>query len=164
MKALAITIILLFTISMIEDDQLLLSLPRTTDGGTDGDNTETKTNRHGTSIPWTDMLDDLSSSTSSSIWNIWIQSNSTFFDWSDWYSDFDEDGSEDSNASSLFLWTPISFQPEVSIVVDFTAELDTSTKGESYWMSRMAFAKMLQIEAKQSRNKDSSGRSKALAR
>ncbi len=34
-------------------------------------------------------------------------------------------------------------------MVDFTAELDTSTKGESYWMSRMAFAKMLQIEAKQ---------------
>ena len=49
-------------------------------------------------------------------------------------------------------------------MVDFTAELDTSTKGESDWMSRMAFAKMLQIEAKQSRNKDSSGRSKALAR
>lgn len=134
MRVLAVAIIVVFTISIIKDGEILLSLPQTTDD-------RNIVNQHSKTT-------DLSRGrTSSSSWNIWIPFESTISDWSNWYDETDGDESEENrNGTSLFLWTPTTFKPKVSIVVDFTSE---SAKRGSDWMSRMAFAKMLQLEAKQ---------------
>ena len=77
------------------------------------------------------------------------QFNSSFTDWTGLRGDKDDSDAEwGANKSSMFPWLPTQVKPMVSIVIDFSAAGNVSKQENANWMSRLTFAKMLQLEAR----------------
>ena len=139
-RFLALVLALVFCVSIIDDDLFLQSSATTGLG-----KSQLKNN---TNTEWAQELASWSLNASSS-WNSWIPLNSSLTDWAGWWGDNgDNDGEGGMNKSSKFPWLSTPFKPLVSIVIDFSADGDVSKQEQGHWMSRMAFAKMLQLEAR----------------